>query len=185
MIQMLGLRGSASKEQDRGCRGGGGGGGEASPSALTPGSPWTPSSSRRSPFAGDAGGCSGWTRRRWPRCSLSRAPSGSSSSAAARGRARASSLTSPESWNHLICLLQEKLRKMLKDAVQINFSDVSVYKIGSGHQAPRSVLPIGAELVADPTRLVSVNISTDMVHTVLAVSYAKEDEIISSYSTID
>ncbi|TVU33077.1 hypothetical protein EJB05_24862 [Eragrostis curvula] len=63
----------------------------------------------------------------------------------------------------------------------VNFSDVSVYRIGSGHQAPRSALPIGAEPVADPTRLVAVNISTDMVHTVLAVSYAKEpDEIISS-----
>lgn len=62
----------------------------------------------------------------------------------------------------------------------VNFSDVSVYKIGSGHQAPRSALPIGAEPVADPTRLVAVNISTDMVHTVLAVSYAKEpDGIIS------
>ncbi|KAL6888901.1 hypothetical protein ACP4OV_009927 [Aristida adscensionis] len=62
----------------------------------------------------------------------------------------------------------------------VNFSDVSVYRIGGGHQAPRSALPIGAEPVADPTRLVAVNISTDMVHTVLAVSYAKEpDEIIS------
>ncbi|XP_006647074.3 protein CLP1 homolog [Oryza brachyantha] len=62
----------------------------------------------------------------------------------------------------------------------VNFSDVSVYKIGS-HQAPKSALPIGAEPVADPTRLIAVNISTDMVHTVLAVSYAKEpDEIISS-----
>ncbi|WVZ77315.1 hypothetical protein U9M48_025196 [Paspalum notatum var. saurae] len=63
----------------------------------------------------------------------------------------------------------------------VNFSDVSVYRIGGGHQAPRSALPIGAEPVADPTRLVAVNISTDMIHTVLAVSYAKEpDEIISS-----
>ncbi|BAF08213.1 protein CLP1 homolog [Oryza sativa Japonica Group] len=62
----------------------------------------------------------------------------------------------------------------------VNFSDVSVYKIGT-HQAPKSALPIGAEPVADPTRLVAVNISTDMVHTVLAVSYAKEpDEIVSS-----
>nr|CAB3446112.1 unnamed protein product [Digitaria exilis] len=63
----------------------------------------------------------------------------------------------------------------------VNFSDVSVYRIGGGHQAPRSALPIGAEPVADPTRLVAVNISTDMIHTVLAISYAKEpDEIISS-----
>ncbi|RLN07464.1 hypothetical protein C2845_PM11G01370 [Panicum miliaceum] len=63
----------------------------------------------------------------------------------------------------------------------VNFNDVSVYRIGGGHQAPRSALPIGAEPVADPTRLVAVNISTDMIHTVLAISYAKEpDEIISS-----
>jgi hypothetical protein len=62
----------------------------------------------------------------------------------------------------------------------VNFSNVSVYRIGGGHQAPCSALPTGAEPVADPTRLVVVNISTDMVHTVLAVSYAKEpDEIIS------
>uniref|UniRef100_A0A0E0DYK3 GB1/RHD3-type G domain-containing protein n=1 Tax=Oryza meridionalis TaxID=40149 RepID=A0A0E0DYK3_9ORYZ len=58
MMQMLGLRGSASKDRDRGRRGGGGGGGgdEASPG---PGSPWTPSSSAsspRSPFAGGGGG---------------------------------------------------------------------------------------------------------------------------------
>uniref|UniRef100_A0A0E0JYX0 GB1/RHD3-type G domain-containing protein n=1 Tax=Oryza punctata TaxID=4537 RepID=A0A0E0JYX0_ORYPU len=54
MMQMLGLRGSASKDRDRGRRGGGGD--EASPA---PGSPWTPSSSAsspRSPFPGGGGG---------------------------------------------------------------------------------------------------------------------------------
>ncbi|CAH2049841.1 unnamed protein product [Thlaspi arvense] len=35
-----------------------------------------------------------------------------------------------------------------------NFSDLSVYRIGGGPQAPRSALPIGAEPAADPTRLV-------------------------------
>ncbi|EEC72987.1 hypothetical protein OsI_06894 [Oryza sativa Indica Group] len=52
MMQMLGLRGSASKDRDRGRRGGD----EASPG---PGSPWTLSSSAsspRSPFAGGGGG---------------------------------------------------------------------------------------------------------------------------------
>ncbi|BAF08555.1 uncharacterized protein [Oryza sativa Japonica Group] len=52
MMQMLGLRGSASKDRDRGRRGGD----EASPGH---GSPWTPSSSAsspRSPFAGGGGG---------------------------------------------------------------------------------------------------------------------------------
>ncbi|KAG8047611.1 hypothetical protein GUJ93_ZPchr0008g12049 [Zizania palustris] len=139
-----------------------------------------------------SGRSSGWTRRRWPRCSMSRAPSGSSSSAAALRQGKS------------FILNQEKLWKMLKDAIQskpnidvvklhksegvvlrnpkyrqknksfrikeyfygiandlaphsnvVNFSDVFVYKIGSGHQAPRSALPIGAEPVADPTRLVA------------------------------
>ncbi|GMP28999.1 hypothetical protein CsSME_00004300 [Camellia sinensis var. sinensis] len=31
------------------------------------------------------------------------------------------------------------------------FSDLSVYRIGGGPQAPRSALPIGAELAANPT----------------------------------
>lgn len=62
-----------------------------------------------------------------------------------------------------------------------NFSDISVYKIGGGSQAPRSALPIGAEPTADPTRLVPVNISSDLLHSVLAISFAKEtNQILSS-----
>ena len=60
-----------------------------------------------------------------------------------------------------------------------NFSDLVVYRIGGGPQAPRSALPIGAE-PADPLRLVRVNVNRDMLHVVLAVSFAKEpDQIIS------
>ncbi|KAG9451736.1 hypothetical protein H6P81_004640 [Aristolochia fimbriata] len=62
-----------------------------------------------------------------------------------------------------------------------NFSDLFVYRIGGGPQAPRSALPIGAEPAADPTRLVHVNINHDLLRSILAVSYAKEPEqIISS-----
>ncbi|XP_019161172.1 PREDICTED: protein CLP1 homolog isoform X1 [Ipomoea nil] len=62
-----------------------------------------------------------------------------------------------------------------------NFSDLSIFRIGGGPQAPRSALPIGAEPAADPARLVPVNINRDLLHLVLAVSYAKEpDQIISS-----
>ncbi|XP_068335410.1 protein CLP1 homolog isoform X1 [Pyrus communis] len=62
-----------------------------------------------------------------------------------------------------------------------NFSDFSVCRIGGGPQAPRSALPIGAEPAADPTRLAPVNINRDLLHTILAVSFAKEpDQIISS-----
>ncbi|KAJ4960894.1 hypothetical protein NE237_020804 [Protea cynaroides] len=63
----------------------------------------------------------------------------------------------------------------------VSFSDLFVYRIGGGPQAPRSALPIGAEPAADPMRLVPVNINRDLVHLVLAVSFAKEpDQIISS-----
>ncbi|CAH9050231.1 unnamed protein product [Cuscuta europaea] len=63
----------------------------------------------------------------------------------------------------------------------ISFGDLSVFRIGGGPQAPRSALPIGAEPVADPARLVPVSINRDLLHLVLAVSYAKEpDQIISS-----
>ncbi|KAJ7538449.1 hypothetical protein O6H91_11G048600 [Diphasiastrum complanatum] len=57
-----------------------------------------------------------------------------------------------------------------------NFSDLQVFRIGGGPQAPRSALPIGAEPTADPTRVVPVSISRDLIHAVLAVSYAKDPE---------
>ncbi|XP_059317790.1 protein CLP1 homolog [Lycium ferocissimum] len=63
----------------------------------------------------------------------------------------------------------------------VSFSDLFIYRIGGGPQAPRSALPIGAVPAADPTRLVPVNVIHDLLHLVLAISYAKEqDEIISS-----
>ncbi|XVF60476.1 hypothetical protein PTKIN_Ptkin08bG0050200 [Pterospermum kingtungense] len=62
-----------------------------------------------------------------------------------------------------------------------NFSDLLVYRIGGGPQAPRSALPIGADPVANPLRVTPVNIDRDLLHMVLAVSYAKEpDQILSS-----
>ncbi|XVF16563.1 hypothetical protein REPUB_Repub10bG0042600 [Reevesia pubescens] len=62
-----------------------------------------------------------------------------------------------------------------------NFSDFLVYRIGGGPQAPRSALPIGADPVANPLRVTPVNIDRDLLHMVLAVSYAKEpDQILSS-----
>ena len=61
-----------------------------------------------------------------------------------------------------------------------NFSDLQVYRIGGGPQAPRSALPIGAEPIADPTRVVTVSFSRDLLHVVLAVSYAKEPEHLLS-----
>ncbi|OWM69766.1 hypothetical protein CDL15_Pgr025615 [Punica granatum] len=65
-----------------------------------------------------------------------------------------------------------------------NFSDLSIYRIGGGLQAPHSALPIGAKSVADPLRLAPVNINRDLLHVVLAVSFAKEPEQIISRKKI-
>lgn len=65
-------------------------------------------------------------------------------------------------------------------AASANFSELQVFRIGGGPQAPRSALPIGAEPTADPTRVVPVTISHDLVHSVLAISYAKEPEQLLS-----
>lgn len=62
-----------------------------------------------------------------------------------------------------------------------SFSDLIIYRVGGGPQAPRSALPIGAEPTADPLRLVAVNINHDLIHSVLAVSFAQEpDQVITS-----
>ncbi|URE12219.1 Pre-mRNA cleavage complex II protein Clp1 [Musa troglodytarum] len=45
----------------------------------------------------------------------------------------------------------------------VNFSDISVYQIGGGPQAPHSTLPIGAEPVADPTRVIAPSCSSRFI----------------------
>nr|XP_043615202.1 protein CLP1 homolog [Erigeron canadensis]XP_043615203.1 protein CLP1 homolog [Erigeron canadensis]XP_043615204.1 protein CLP1 homolog [Erigeron canadensis]XP_043615205.1 protein CLP1 homolog [Erigeron canadensis] len=62
-----------------------------------------------------------------------------------------------------------------------NLSDLAIFKIGGGPQAPASALPIGAQPVADRMRLVPVTNHSELVNQVLAVSFAKEqDQILSS-----
>ncbi|CAN6470358.1 unnamed protein product [Victoria cruziana] len=63
----------------------------------------------------------------------------------------------------------------------VSFNDVTIFRLGGGPQAPRSALPVGAEPLADPTRLSPASVSLDMLHQILGVSYAKEsDQVISS-----
>lgn len=45
-----------------------------------------------------------------------------------------------------------------------------MYKVGGGPQAPLSALPIGAESTHDPNRLVLINPTQDLVHSIVAVS---------------
>lgn len=58
----------------------------------------------------------------------------------------------------------------------VDFRDVTIYKVGGGPQAPTSALPIGAESTQDPVRLVEIHPTSDLVHSVLAVSHAKTPE---------
>jgi polyribonucleotide 5'-hydroxyl-kinase len=62
----------------------------------------------------------------------------------------------------------------------LNFSDVSIYRVGGSPQAPLSALPIGAESQQDPVRLMEIFPSSDIVHSILAVSHAK-----SPYQILD
>ncbi|XXG42928.1 hypothetical protein AAC387_Pa01g3079 [Persea americana] len=69
-----------------------------------------------------------------------------------------------------------RLIPMLQVSVTFLFSELVV---GPKHHVQLFLL--GAEPSADPTRLLPVNINRDLLHLVLAVSYAKEqDQIISS-----
>ncbi|KAL0803735.1 hypothetical protein Bca101_096225 [Brassica carinata] len=63
-----------------------------------------------------------------------------------------------------------------------SISDVKVFRIGGRPQAPRSALPMGSDPVSDPLKVTHVNIDDrDVLHSVLAVSYAQEpDRIVSS-----
>jgi len=61
----------------------------------------------------------------------------------------------------------------------INFSDVIVYRVGGGARAPTTALPVGAKPLLDPNRCVKVGITSQLMHSILAVSYAKKpDELL-------
>ncbi|CAH2055097.1 unnamed protein product [Thlaspi arvense] len=63
-----------------------------------------------------------------------------------------------------------------------SFSDLQVFRIGGGPQAPRSALPIGSDPVSNPLKVTPVNFDDrGLLHSVLAVSHAEEpDQIVSS-----
>ena len=47
-------------------------------------------------------------------------------------------------------------------------------------QAPRSALPIGAQPTTDPLRVGEVELSKELEHNVLAVSYAQTEEEVAT-----
>mmetsp|Transcript_8160 Transcript_8160/g.36397 ORF Transcript_8160/g.36397 Transcript_8160/m.36397 type:complete len:478 (+) Transcript_8160:922-2355(+) len=61
----------------------------------------------------------------------------------------------------------------------LDFSSVSLYKVGGGAAIPASALPIGAEPTLDPNRIAPIAIQSDLIHSILAVSQAKEESEVS------
>ncbi|GAB5370741.1 hypothetical protein AAMO2058_001518900 [Amorphochlora amoebiformis] len=63
----------------------------------------------------------------------------------------------------------------------VPFGEVLVYRVGGTVRAPTSALPIGAKPMLDPNRCVKVGITKDLLHCILAVSYAtKADELLEA-----
>lgn len=58
----------------------------------------------------------------------------------------------------------------------VNFRDVSIYRVGTGPQAPSSALPIGTKRLLDPNKVTRVIPSADLLHSILAVSFAREEK---------
>ena len=58
----------------------------------------------------------------------------------------------------------------------VSFSEIVIYQIGGGPQAPLSALPIGAQSTHDPLRLSIYYPNSTIGHSILAVSHAKTPE---------
>eukprot|EP01101_Sappina_pedata_P010479 TRINITY_DN6611_c0_g1_i1.p1 TRINITY_DN6611_c0_g1~~TRINITY_DN6611_c0_g1_i1.p1 ORF type:complete len:504 (-),score=112.96 TRINITY_DN6611_c0_g1_i1:366-1727(-) len=64
---------------------------------------------------------------------------------------------------------------MSPHSMVLDFRNVTIYRVGSGVQAPASALPIGATSAIDPLRLSVVDPSTELQFAVLAVSHSQRD----------
>eukprot|EP01095_Lingulamoeba_sp_RSL-Kostka_P002004 TRINITY_DN1286_c0_g1_i1.p1 TRINITY_DN1286_c0_g1~~TRINITY_DN1286_c0_g1_i1.p1 ORF type:complete len:426 (-),score=115.28 TRINITY_DN1286_c0_g1_i1:260-1537(-) len=63
----------------------------------------------------------------------------------------------------------------------LNFSNITIFKLGTIPNAPSSALPIGMESLYDPTQLEEVNPTNELLHSILAVTHAESsDNIICS-----
>ena len=66
-------------------------------------------------------------------------------------------------------------------SLSLAFRDFTIKKIGDGQVAPTSALPIGESRKVDETRMVTVEPTNALVHSILAVSGAdQESQVIDS-----
>jgi polyribonucleotide 5'-hydroxyl-kinase len=64
----------------------------------------------------------------------------------------------------------------------IHFNTVSIFQCGGGHAVPSTVLPIGTKSLIDPTKMSPVVPSTDLLNTILAVSYAPDSGSVMAHN---
>lgn len=56
----------------------------------------------------------------------------------------------------------------------VSWKEIEVFRVGGGPAIPNSALPIGAKRITDPNKLTRITPSLDLMHSVLALSYAKD-----------
>eukprot|EP00276_Gloeochaete_wittrockiana_P014102 CAMPEP_0184333008 /NCGR_PEP_ID=MMETSP1089-20130417/2094_1 /TAXON_ID=38269 ORGANISM="Gloeochaete wittrockiana, Strain SAG46.84" /NCGR_SAMPLE_ID=MMETSP1089 /ASSEMBLY_ACC=CAM_ASM_000445 /LENGTH=431 /DNA_ID=CAMNT_0026656627 /DNA_START=221 /DNA_END=1516 /DNA_ORIENTATION=+ len=60
----------------------------------------------------------------------------------------------------------------------LSFKDVSIFKVGGGPQVSSALLPVGAAPQSDPTRLIEVIPSKDLIHSIIGVSHAAAPDFL-------
>lgn len=60
----------------------------------------------------------------------------------------------------------------------VNFDQVHIVRIGTGLHVPATALPLGAQSTLDPLQISEVTPSTELLHSILGVSQAENEETI-------
>ena len=68
-------------------------------------------------------------------------------------------------------------RELSPSSSSVSIDEWQVFRLGGGPRAPDSALPIGVKRSADPVRVTPVAITKDLMHSILAVTYAKSSNV--------
>lgn len=68
-------------------------------------------------------------------------------------------------------------KELSPSSSSVGFDEWKFFSLGGGPRAPDSALPIGAKPMADPVRAVEVAASKDLMHSILAVTYAQTEDV--------
>lgn len=68
-------------------------------------------------------------------------------------------------------------KELSPSSSSVGFDEWKVFSLGGGPRAPDSALPIGAKPMADPVRAVEMTVSKDLMHSILAVTYAQTQDV--------